>query len=317
MRVTESTKRDNVLGNIQKNSSRLQDLQTKMATGQKINRTSDDPVGATILQDIHTNITRKEQMARNIDTNISWLERCEVELGHLGELLTKARTLVVSQAGDSASYESRVTVAQELRSIRQALIDAGNAKNGKLYLFSGTKTLTKPLRINNPIQDAKVVTQGVEQEDVGQLLDVQQFKATFDGFSSNPYRIRVTKTGSFGYARFVVSDDGGQTWSKEQMLVPTFEVWNPDGLPSDKVKLKFADDQGLLGELLPSAFNFMEDNTFLFDVEDFGVVFPEGIEFVFFPNPPLSYDGNSKKKEVLVADGTTLPLNITAEELFF
>ena len=51
MRVTETIKRDQVLGNIQRNAQKLQDLQLEMATGQRINKPSDDPLGATMAQD--------------------------------------------------------------------------------------------------------------------------------------------------------------------------------------------------------------------------------------------------------------------------
>ena len=57
MRVTETIKRDQVLGNIQRNAQKLQDLQLEMATGQRINKPSDDPLGATMAQDLVTNIS--------------------------------------------------------------------------------------------------------------------------------------------------------------------------------------------------------------------------------------------------------------------
>ena len=41
MRVTETIKRDQVLGNIQRNAQKLQDLQLEMATGQRITKPSD------------------------------------------------------------------------------------------------------------------------------------------------------------------------------------------------------------------------------------------------------------------------------------
>ena len=48
MRVTEVSKREQVLENIQKTSARLQDAQIQMATGQRINKPSDDPIGTAV-----------------------------------------------------------------------------------------------------------------------------------------------------------------------------------------------------------------------------------------------------------------------------
>lgn len=310
MRVTDVTKREQVVGHMQKNSQRLQTLQTELATGRRINRPSDDPIGATVVQDIVTTISRNEQDIRNIDSNISWLEHTEIELNHVSELLEKAKVLAVSQANDATTLESRAIVAQELRAIREALFDAANAKFGKLYLFSGTKTFTQPLSQNSPIQEAKVQTVDIKQKDVSELLDVAQFQAQFEEHSSNEYRVRISETGTFGRALFQVSDDFGETWSKENVLLPVVKVFNADGKPNDKVLLRFTNEEGL------AANEVDEESAASFDFAASDIVFPEGLEFVYLPNPKIAYEGNSQKKEVLIANNTTVPLNITAQELF-
>ena len=211
MRIAEITKRESVMGSIQKNAQHLKTLQTELSSGQRINRTSDDPIGATIVQDVITTISNKEQLQQNLQHNIEWLERNEVELSHMSELLMKGKQLVLSQAGSSSSPESRKITAQELRDLRDSLMQAGNTKSGKLFLFSGTKTLTEPLQFANHLQPAKVQTEDIVQKDVAKLLNVDQFQAQFEGFSLNNYRVRITKTGVLGYARYRVSDDNGKT----------------------------------------------------------------------------------------------------------
>jgi len=200
VRVTDVTKRDQIVSHMQKNGSHLQTLQGELATGKRINRTSDDPIGATIIQDIVTTISRNDQMTQNMDSNISWLSHTEIELDHAIDLLKQAKVLALSQANDATTAESRAIVAQELRSIKEALFDTANARFGKLFLFSGTKTLTQPLKVNNPIQEAQVSSLDLSQKDVSGLLDIQQFRAQFEGHSSNEYRIRITQTGPFGRA---------------------------------------------------------------------------------------------------------------------
>jgi flagellar hook-associated protein 3 FlgL len=39
------------------------------------------------------------------------------------------------------------------------------------------------------------------------------------------------------------------------------------------------------------------------------------MEFVFTPNPPISFIGSPQKKETLIADGVTVPVTVTANEL--
>jgi flagellin-like hook-associated protein FlgL len=150
------------------------------------------------------------------------------------------------------------------------------------------------------------------------LVDVTQFQAQFEGFSNNPYVLRITESGPWGRARYQISDDGGQNWGPEMSLRPVIDMINPSGKESDQVKLKFSDDRGELQNkvnLLPDAFDFSGEKVGDFDISELGPVFPTGMEFVFTPNPPISFIGSPQKKETLIADGVTVPVTVTANEL--
>ena len=317
MRVTEVTKRDHVVDNMQKSSGKLQDIQIQMASGRRLNKTSDDPIGAARSQDIVTTISSQKQLLQNIDDNIAWLQRSELEIGHINEVLRQIRTLAISQAGSDSNEESRQMVAREFSIARKILFDSGNAREGKLYLFSGIKSLSPALKKNGIFQPAKVEVGGVVQKDIRELLDVKQFRSQFEGFSSNNYRIRVTKGGVWGQARVKISDDGGRTWSKEQTLRPLTHVFNPDGKLNDQVLLKFSDEEGRLGNVLPKQFDFNSEKSAEFDLDALGIIFPEGIEFVYQPNPEVTYNGSIHKKEALISNGLSIPVNVTAQELLF
>ena len=315
MRVTEVTKRDHVVDNIQKSSGQLQDIQMQMATGRRLNKTSDDPIGAARSQDIVTTISSQKQLLQNIVDNVAWLQRTEQEISHINELMGKIRTLALSQAGSDSNEESRQMVAREFSAARKSLFDTGNAREGKLYLFSGIKSLSPALKRNGIFQPAKVLTEGAVQNGTGDFLDVSQFRAQFEGYSNNDYRIRVTSGGVWGQARVKISDDGGRTWSKEQILRPVTHVFNPDGKPNDQVLLKFSDQEGRLGNVLPKQFDFNSEASAEFDLKALGIVFPQGLEFIFQPNPEVTYNGSIHKKEALISNGLTIPVNVTAQEL--
>ena len=235
MRVTEVTKRDHVIDNIQRSSGKLQDIQVQMATGRRLNKTSDDPIGAARSQDIVATMSSQKQLLQNVEDNIAWLQRSELEISGINEMLGQIRTLALSQSGSDSNEETRQMVAREFSAARKTLFDTGNAREGKLYLFSGIKSLSPALKKNDIFQPAKVDKKGVVQKDIRDLLDVNQFRAQFEGFSSNNYRIKVTKSGVWGQARIKISDDGGRTWSKDQTLRPVTHVFNPDGKQNDQI----------------------------------------------------------------------------------
>jgi len=316
MRVTEVTKRDHVVDNIQKSSGKLQDIQIQMASGRRLNKTSDDPLGAARSQDIVSTISSQKQLVKNIDENIAWLQRTENEINSINDLLGQIRTLAISQSGSDSNEESRLMVAREFSAARKNLFEIGNSREGKLYLFSGIKSLTPALKKNGIFQPAKVEKNGIIQKDIREILDVNQFRAQFEGFSTNKYRIKVTKGGIWGQARIKISDDDGRTWSKEQVLRPHTSVFNPDGKLNDQVVLKFSDQEGRLGNVLPEQFDFNSENSVEFDIDSVGIFFPKGIEFLYFPNPEVTYNGSVVKKEAIISNGLSIPVNVTAKELF-
>ena len=141
-------------------------------------------------------------------------------------------------------------------------------------------------------------------------------------FSGNSGLILVSsKTTSENFAgcavaRIKISDDNGRTWSKEQILRPQTRVFNSEGKLNDQVVLKFSDQEGKLGNILPEQFDFNSEISAEFDIDSLGIIFPKGIEFVYQPNPEVSYNGSVVKKEALISNGLSVPVNITAKDLF-
>ena len=122
-------------------------------------------------------------------------------------------------------------------------------------------------------------------------LDKELYDAKFNGYSKEHYRVRILREGSYGEAQYIVSDDDGESWSLPQHLQKEIEIFNPEGLASNKVHLRFG---------VPGFPHFRKGTEFRFD----------GNEFV-------EYQGNDQIKEVPIDNGIKVALNITANELFY
>lgn len=296
MRVTDLTKHNSVVRALNIASSELATLQENMSSGKRINRLADDPIGATQVQDFKTKLSFFDTIKRNIQNNYIMLDRYENELADMGDMLRTAKTLILAQANGSAGDATREVTATELEAIIDALFEAGNSKIGKLFIFAGTQTLTRPLARNEAVQPALI---DVRNADTGFIFAVEldQYEGRFIGHSSNSYILRITKEGPFGRARYEVSDDGGESWGKEHTLLRDNQVVNESGKLDDRVRLLFpgGDQQA------PEA----------------PTIFLEGLEFVFPSNPPVGYHGNDDKKFIPTGEGTLLPVNLTAREIFF
>jgi flagellar hook-associated protein 3 FlgL len=295
MRVTDLTKQTSVIRNVQTNAEHLQNLQETMASGRRINKLSDDPVGATQALDYRTKLSFYDMLKRITEQTYTWLDRSEAELAHVGDLLNRVKTLTLAQANDSSDANSRRVTGEEVQNIIDALVQAGDAKLGKIFIFSGSKTLTQPLVEGDSVQPAAVDAKNLDT-DLKFLVNPDQFRGQFIGFSQHPYIVRIVKEGAVGHALFTVSDDGGKTWSRNKTLLPDIEVFNEEGASSDKVMLKLLEHSDKLGE---------------------PVVYPKGLEFVYEPNPPVRYQGNDDRRMIPTSEGILQPINVTAKDIFF
>ena len=418
MRVTDLTKHTAVVSNMNNNSEDLQRLMTNLSSGKRINKPSDDPLGAVATQDYRTSINHLETIQKNIGADKVWLDTAETAIKQMVDILNQAKTNSLQGANGTVSKESRAILANELDSFMNDLVNLANSKSGKLFLFSGTKTLTKPLlqqdkflrvtpeytgtrlkstRLVKPIEEEQIpkglqagtlsilLMKGDEtveeinvklngQESFSELIDVinfyssekqnfvedknspSGFKASifsqigadyniyidpkpgfyikfagdttnilnilkfgvvgkqdgtnlelpqldvpaipdgafnsyFEGYSEHEYKVRIISPGSFGTAKYIVSDNGGKSWSSPQLFKNSIEVYNPDEKSSSKVFLKFQ------GQARP--------------------YFMEGLEFNFEGNPIVKYMGNEQTKEIMVDNQILVPMNINAKDLFF
>jgi flagellar hook-associated protein 3 FlgL len=313
MRVTDLTKQNQVVRNIQTAQQKIQGLQGDISSGKRISKISDDPIGATRAQDFRTSISFMGTLQRNMRDDFVWMDRTEAEIADISDMLRRTKTLILAQANASGDDATRRVTAEELDALLDGMIDAGNSKIGKLYIFSGSKTFTRPLaespgmqpaiiRVKDPAGDPAVDVDGEALVDdapppppLPEGFDADM--AVFEGNSSNTYILKITKAGPLGRAHYQVTDDGGETWSRNQTMLPKNEVFNQDGKATDKVFLQVNPPKPEEGE------------------QEF--VFPEGMEFEFKPNPSLAYRGNQDKRMVRTGEGILLPMNLTAEDIFF
>lgn len=148
MRVTNKLMADTITSNLFKNTERLLDIQNTIASGKRINKPSDDPVGMGKVLDYRKTISIIDQYNRNIGHAQSWLGLADSALSSVDELLIRAKELAVSQATETASEETRLIAAEEMKNIYDQIIQLANTKSGNSYIFAGHITDTTPFTRN-------------------------------------------------------------------------------------------------------------------------------------------------------------------------
>lgn len=144
MRVSEKMLFDTSVQNLNKAVERVLRAQEEVSTGRKVQRPSDDPVGAGLILDFRTSIANLEQYQRNITWGRTALGGAEAALSGLTGLLARAKELAVGQASGTATAETRDVTAIEVRQILAQVLSVGNTRVNDKYIFSGFATSTAP-----------------------------------------------------------------------------------------------------------------------------------------------------------------------------
>ena len=138
MRITNHTVAATILAGIQASGFRALTLQEQLATGRRINRPSDDPIGSSLAMAYRSRLTGIDQFTRNIGAALDRLAATENTVTQLSDIMNRAFTLAEKGASDGSSTEVRLNLATEVDQLLEEFVSLGNSKADGRYLFAGT-----------------------------------------------------------------------------------------------------------------------------------------------------------------------------------
>lgn len=117
----------------------IERLQTQIATGERIERGSDDPVGASRLRALERLERRGATEAENAARLGQDLSEAADEIAGVVEILQRARELAVAAASDTVGVNGREAIADELAQMADELFARSNSRSiTGAPLFAGT-----------------------------------------------------------------------------------------------------------------------------------------------------------------------------------
>lgn len=145
MRISTSQIFDQNLTAILNQQTKLANTQNQISTGKRILNPSDDPAGSVQILQLQRELSLSNQYIDNAVIAGNKLEREEVALDSVTNLIQRVRELAVQGLNDSNSQTDRQAIATEMREINEQILSLANTKdaNGD-YLFSGFATSTQP-----------------------------------------------------------------------------------------------------------------------------------------------------------------------------
>lgn len=146
MRIASQHFGNTMLATLRATNTKAAEIATKMATGQRVLRASDDPIAAVRLLMLDRDTSVLQRYQTNIDTLTIRLQKNESHLDGMLDMAMSAHDSLLAAADGSHSSADLNALAGPLRTLLGNLTQAANAKDGNgNYLFGGTQTDTPPI----------------------------------------------------------------------------------------------------------------------------------------------------------------------------
>lgn len=153
MRVTNNMQSMQLLKNLNNINTSMTKGQNQLATGQKINKPSDDPIGVGYQMRYDTDLARSDQFMQNAQTGNDILKTMDSSLSQANDVLRRARTLALQASNGSYDGEQRKAISAEIKQLKEQLVEIGNSQYNGRYLFNGQKTDVPPYTSGNAAND--------------------------------------------------------------------------------------------------------------------------------------------------------------------
>jgi len=144
MRVTLNMLFGNATRYINNNQQTYLTLEEQLLSTRRINRPSDDPVGASRAIELRKTLATLDQFDRNLSQAQSFTDQTDVALINVSDRLQRAIELTTDINGGTSGPSEYAAAAEELDNILTEVIANANAKIGTRYIFAGYESTTRP-----------------------------------------------------------------------------------------------------------------------------------------------------------------------------
>jgi len=170
MRISSANAYDTTIDTLQRRQTDLSDLQTRLTSGKRVLKASDDPAAAARAERALAAEMRSDTSQRSVEASKVIVSQTESALGDAGELLQQIRETLVASGNASYTDRERSQLAASLKGMRQQLLSVANRSDGAgSYLFGGQGSSQPPF-IDKPAGVQFSGTSGQLQTDTDTVL---------------------------------------------------------------------------------------------------------------------------------------------------
>lgn len=157
MRITNQMTINTLLLNLNKSVTSINKSMLQMATGQKIQMASEDPIIAALALKFRTNVAKTKQYKANTNQAESWMNVTESSISNTNKILQGIYDLCTEAASDTYNTD-RKTLIDQISQFKKQLINEANSDYAGRYVFGGFKTDQK-LMFTEEVKEKYNITQ--------------------------------------------------------------------------------------------------------------------------------------------------------------
>lgn len=218
MRISTNQLYDRSIQSVLDNQADLSDIQQQLASGKKLLRPSDDPVGAAQVIRLTEEIDLIAQYKKNSNLLTNSLEQEETVLSSINTAVNRARVLMVQSGNGIISVDDRKAIAIEVGQIRDQVFDLMNSRSpAGEYIFAGFQSASPAFSYNPSSAGNKYNFEGDAGANKLKISDTISLQANNSGqkvFEDVLSRLKTTITGSVGATDVSLKVQGQKAFDK-------------------------------------------------------------------------------------------------------
>lgn len=145
MRIASAHSYETTIDVLQRRQSDLSDMQTRLTSGKRLLKASDDPAAAARAERALAAEMRSDTSQRSVDASKVIMSQTESALGDAGDLLQQLREALVASGNATYTDAERSQLAGAMSGMRQQLLGVANRSDGSgSYLFGGQGSSQPP-----------------------------------------------------------------------------------------------------------------------------------------------------------------------------
>ncbi len=177
-----------MLNNIMSNKADMNTKFNQYATGQKIQKPSEDPVVAIRSLKYRANLTQVTQyLKKNVEDAYNWMEVTESALNSMTSLLTDITEYVTQGSNDTYEVIDRDSISSQLQQYKEELYGMLNTDNAGRYVFSGYRTDSPVSYLQADSSKKYTITEPLTFENMYEKKYVTGCATHTDGYTAEDY----------------------------------------------------------------------------------------------------------------------------------